>query len=128
MFFKSLVLRQAASTGRTPMIKFLGKRSIPQILDHHPKAHPASPSNQLPASFTAAESFSSYRQKAQQHGPLGRAHIVGVGSMSGSSLGPVTPSTGEYFDRRDLPERFRRTPINSTEIDAIETGGATLVC
>lgn len=130
MFLKTAVLRQAGVAGRTPLIKFLGKRSIPEMIDHNPRVHPASPSNELPPGFTASESssFSSYRQKAQQHGPLGRTNTVcGVGSVSGSSLGPITPSAGEFFDRRELPERFRRIPINPAEIDAIETGGATLV-
>jgi small subunit ribosomal protein YMR-31 len=48
--------------------------------------------------------------------------------MSGHSLGPVAPNKGEYFDRNELPVRFRRPPIDLAEIDAIETGGATLVC
>ena len=33
---------------------------------------------------------------------------------------------GEFFDRDDLPQRFRRTPFSLEEIDAIETGGASL--
>jgi small subunit ribosomal protein YMR-31 len=73
-------------------------------------------------------SFSSYRQTAQQHGPLGRAKAGDADSVSGHSLGPVAPAKGEYFDRNELPARFRRTPIDLVEIDAIETGGATLVC
>jgi len=103
-------------------------------IDHSPHAHPASPSHELPADWTSApksSSFSSYRQQAQQHGPLGRAKSGGdgsLGSMSGHSLGAVAPSKGEYFDRNELPARFRRTPIDLAEIDAIETGGATLVC
>jgi small subunit ribosomal protein YMR-31 len=105
-------------------------------VDHSPHAHPASPSHELPADWTTAPksssaSFSSYRQQAQQHGPLGRAKGSAdgsLGSMSGHSLGPVAPTKGDYFDRNDLPARFRRTPIDLTEIDAIETGGATLVC
>jgi small subunit ribosomal protein YMR-31 len=48
--------------------------------------------------------------------------------LSGHSLGPVAPAKGEYFDRNELPVRFRRSPIELAEIDAIETGGATLVC
>jgi small subunit ribosomal protein YMR-31 len=51
-----------------------------------------------------------------------------VGETSGHALGPVAAPKGEYFDRNELPARFRRTPIDLAEIDAIETAGATLVC
>lgn len=105
-------------------------------IDHSARPHPASPTHELPTGFAEAQkassstSFSSYRQKAQQHGPLGRiAKNDGtIGSLSGRALGSVAPSKGEYFDRNELPARFRRTPIDLAEIDAIETGGATLVC
>jgi len=137
MFSATKALRQASAAAhaeRTPMIKFIGKRSIPSSLDHTPRAHPASPSHELPADFTShkssSASFSSYRQKAQQHGPLGRARVNdgSIGSTPGSALGPVVPAKGEFFDRSELPARFRRAPIDLSEIDAIETGGATLVC
>jgi len=104
-------------------------------VDHSPHAHPAAPSHELPADWNTApksssSSFSSYRQQAQQHGPLGRTKSSdgSLGSLSGHSLGPVAPAKGEYFDRNELPARFRRSPIELAEIDAIETGGATLVC
>ncbi|KAG4424513.1 hypothetical protein IFR04_002391 [Cadophora malorum] len=136
--FATKCLRQASAAAhaeRTPMIKFLGKRSIPSSIDHTPHAHPASPTHELPADFTSSQksssaSFSSYRQQAQQHGPLGRSKAADgtLGSLSGQSLGSVAPAKGEFFDRSELPARFRRQPIDLSEIDAIETGGATLVC
>ncbi|PMD27214.1 hypothetical protein NA56DRAFT_227947 [Hyaloscypha hepaticicola] len=133
--FATKVLRASAAAERVPMIKFIGKRTIPASVDHSPHAHPAAPSHELPADWNTApksssSSFSSYRQQAQQHGPLGRTKSSdgSVGSMSGHSLGPVAPAKGEYFDRNELPARFRRSPIELAEIDAIETGGATLVC
>ncbi|CAG8955633.1 hypothetical protein HYFRA_00009587 [Hymenoscyphus fraxineus] len=127
--FATKILRQAAAAERAPMIKFLGKRTTPASIDHTPKAHPASP-YELPADFSksSSPSFSSYRQKAIQHGPLGRQNTGSIGSISGQSLGSVKPAKGEYFDRNELPARFRRTPLDMSEIDAIETGGATLVC
>ncbi|CZT10645.1 related to mitochondrial ribosomal protein [Rhynchosporium agropyri] len=137
--FATKCLRQASAAAahaeRTPLIKFIGKRSIPSSIDHTPQAHPASPSHELPADFASSQtssstSFSSYRQSAQQHGPLGRSKAADgtLGSSSGHSLGPVTPAKGEFFDRSELPARFRTQPIDLSEIDAIETGGATLVC
>ena len=50
-----------------------------------------------------------------------------MGALSGQSLGSVQPGKGVAFDRNELPERFRRRMIDVGEIDAIETGGATLV-
>lgn len=131
--FATKVLRASAAAERTPLIKFLGKRTIPSSVDHTPKAHPASPTHELPSDFSnqsSSPSFSSYRQQAQQHGPLGRAKAGegSIGALSGQSLGDVKPAKGEYFDRNELPVRFRRTKIDLSEIDAIETGGATLVC
>ncbi|KKK15015.1 hypothetical protein P175DRAFT_0441132 [Aspergillus ochraceoroseus IBT 24754] len=112
-------LRNAA---RTPLIRFLGKRSVPQSLDRAPRAHPASPTGILPDSFAA------YRAKAQQHGPLGRASFTqgSIGRSAGAALGPIKPNQGEFFDRSDLPTRFHRMPYTEAEIEAIETGGASL--
>ncbi|KAF7156870.1 hypothetical protein CNMCM5623_000715 [Aspergillus felis] len=110
------------SVARTPLIRFVGRRSVPQSIDHTPRPHPASPSGALPDSFAA------YRSKAQQHGPLGRASFSqgSVGRSAGASLGPVQPKQGEFFDRAELPTRFHRLPWTEAEIEAIETGGASL--
>ncbi|KAI4116097.1 MAG: hypothetical protein LQ345_003432 [Seirophora villosa] len=85
-------LRLLAQHQRTPLIKFLGKRSFPSIPlpsssqssliscaepappsnqssppeEEPPHPHPASPTHDLPSSFVA------YRSSAQQHGPLAR--------------------------------------------------------
>ncbi|KAL1968859.1 hypothetical protein VTN77DRAFT_1220 [Rasamsonia byssochlamydoides] len=117
------VLRNAS---RTPLIKFLGKRTVPESVDHTPRAHPASPTKTLP------ETFAAYRSKAQQHGPLntpGRLSSLSygaIGATPGATLGPVEPKPGEFFDRDELPERFHRLPWTQAEIEAIETGGASL--
>lgn len=148
----SLILR--AAHARTPMIKFLGKRSYPsecagivntfnladipiENVDHSPQPHPASPTHQLP------ESFASYRQKAQQHGPLGGqknsssgrsfgASMGGpttygaIGGKAGRDLGPIQPKEGEYFDISELPKRFQRRPWTEEELDATTSGGASM--
>ncbi|KAF2002645.1 hypothetical protein P154DRAFT_430492 [Amniculicola lignicola CBS 123094] len=112
------------SQARQPMIRFLGKRTTPSKIDHTPHAHPASPTNTLP------ESFASYRQKAQQHGPLNQtlSYSTGgrIGGQSGSSLGPVAAGKGEVFDRSELPARFQRLSWTQAEIEAVESGGASL--
>lgn len=95
-------------------------------VDHSPKVHPASPTPSLPDSFAA------YRSKAQQHGPLnspGRVSSLSygpIGGVPGASLGPIEPKKGESFDRDELPPRFHRLAWTQSEIDAIETGGASL--
>ncbi|KAI4246398.1 MAG: hypothetical protein L6R42_009927 [Xanthoria sp. 1 TBL-2021] len=69
-------LRLLAQQQRTPLIKFLGKRSFPKLSPSSasapadegapPHPHPASPTHDLPPSFAE------YRSNAQQHGPLAR--------------------------------------------------------
>ncbi|GAW15095.1 hypothetical protein EKO27_g7142 [Xylaria grammica] len=123
--FATRALRQATAHAaeRTPLIRFIGKREIPSNIDHTPHPHPASPTGSLPANFGHTHtSFSSYRDSAQQHGPLRKS----LGSIPASRLGPITAPKGQYFDRNELPERFRRTPISLAEIEAVESGGASL--
>lgn len=48
--------------------------------------------------------------------------------MSGASLGPVEAGGGLAFDKSELPAKFyHRIPWTQAEIEAIESGGATLV-
>ncbi|TKW53777.1 hypothetical protein CTA1_1202 [Colletotrichum tanaceti] len=131
--FATRVLRQAAAHAeRVPSIRFLGRRSIPSSIDHTPAPHPASPTGKLPANFGNGSaspkhtSFSTYRDHAQQHGPLQRSVSASVGGASGHSLGSVVPQSGVAFDRSELPARFRRQPIDMAEIEAVESGGAAL--
>ena len=119
-------------------------------IDHTPHAHPAAPT-----SFSLPETFASYRQKAQQHGPLGKGQnqtdrqflnpysnnssgssgAAGttsagfIGGRTGAELGPIRPQQpGVAFDRSELEPRFwRSTPWSADEIEAVETGGASLV-
>jgi small subunit ribosomal protein YMR-31 len=41
-------------------------------------------------------------------------------------LGSVQPKEGEVWDRNELPKRFRRTAFTEAEMEAIESGGASL--
>jgi small subunit ribosomal protein YMR-31 len=107
-------------------------------VDHTPKPHPASPQGELPANFSAYgngdnsarhASFSSYRDHAQQHGPLQksiRSSAGGIGGSAGAQLGEITPPKGVFFDSSELPARFRRAPIELAEIEAVESGGAAV--
>ncbi|KAK2671993.1 Ribosomal protein S36, mitochondrial [Fusarium oxysporum f. sp. vasinfectum] len=117
MFSATRALRQAAvHAERTPLIKFLGPRTIPSNVDHTPKPHPASGVEKLPESWsgygngdaaTTHKSFSSYRDHVQQHGPLQKS---GFGGTPAASLGSVKPPQGVAFDVSELPTRFHRAP------------------
>jgi small subunit ribosomal protein YMR-31 len=137
--FTTRALRQAAAHAeRTPLIRFIGPRTIPASVDHTPKPHPASPLGELPSNFSAYgngdnssrhASFSSYRDHAQQHGPLQKSirySAGGIGGSAGSQLGDVNPPQGVFFDTSELPARFRRAPIDLAEIEAVESGGAAV--
>lgn len=142
-----------AAHQRTPLIKFLGKRTVPSMafqprehrrsnanpsvaesVDHEPHAHPAAPSSSLP------DNFASYRSKVQQHGPLGGQASASpssssssstgaygaIGGHSGHELGSIEPKKGEFFDRSELPARFRKTPWTEEEMEAVTSGGASM--
>lgn len=101
-----------------------------ESVDHTPHVHPAAPSSSLP------DSFANYRSKAQQHGPLGgqvapassasSGAYGAIGGRTGHELGSVEARKGEFFDRSELPARFRRTPWTEEEIEAITSGGASM--
>ncbi|KAF3765332.1 hypothetical protein M406DRAFT_355876 [Cryphonectria parasitica EP155] len=132
--FATRALRQAAAHAeRVPSIKFLGKRTIPSAVDHTPQPHPASPSSSLPEDFsskTSHASFSEYRQRSQQYGPLRktwtRTAETGIGAAPAAALPSINPANGVFFDRDELPARFRRSVWSAEEIEAIESGGASV--
>lgn len=103
----------------------------PASIDHTPKPHPESPTHSLPSGFqSSSSSFSEYRDRSQQHGPLRRTHTRtaegGIGGTSAAALPSIKPAQGFYFDRDELPARFRRPVWSAEEIEAIESGGATM--
>jgi small subunit ribosomal protein YMR-31 len=100
---------------------------LAESLDHNPHAHPASPTHTLP------DSFASYRSKAQQHGPLGGQASLpsstiydSIGGHAGRALGSIKPKEGEFFDRSELPARFRKKAWSEEEIEAVTSAGASL--
>lgn len=48
-----------------------------------------------------------------------------IGGHTGHELGKVEPVKGEFFDRSELPQRFRRMAWTQTEIEAVGSGGAS---
>ncbi|PWW78927.1 hypothetical protein C7212DRAFT_167045 [Tuber magnatum] len=103
---------RASATGRTPLIQFLGKRSIPESVDHTPRPHPVAPTKALP------NSFAEYRKTAQQHGPLG--------DYKATTAASISPPKGQVFDRSQLPPRFWRLTLSKEEMEVIESGGAAM--
>jgi len=106
----SQVLR-ASTTGRTPLIQFLGKRSIPESIDHTPRPHPA-------ATKALPNSFAEYRKNSLQHGPLS--------GYKATTAASISPSKGQAFDRSELPPRFWRPTLSKQEMEIIESGGAAM--
>ena len=49
-----------------------------------------------------------------------------IGGHSAKELGSIKPKEGEFFDRSELPARFRKLEWTQREMDAIESGGAAL--
>jgi len=101
---------------RTPLIQFVGKRTIPESIDHTPRVHPQDPHKTLPSSFAQ------YREKAQQHGPLTGYRASSSSATENRNATALKP--GEYFDRSELPKRFWRLKVSQKEIEAVESGGA----
>ncbi|KAF3936655.1 hypothetical protein ABW19_dt0206881 [Dactylella cylindrospora] len=106
---------------RTPLIQFIGKRSIPEAIDHTPRVHPASPVSSLPTSFKQ------YREAiANQHGPLATRSASSSHAPSSKVNYVPKPKEGEFADRSELPQRFGRLRLSAAEIAAVESGGASL--
>lgn len=49
-----------------------------------------------------------------------------IGGHSAKQLGSVQPASGEFWDRSQLPKRFQRLQWSEAEIEAIESGGASM--
>lgn len=103
-------MRASIVAYRVPLIRFIGKRSIPSTLDHSLKAHPEGP-GELPSSFAQ------YRQSAQTHGPLARSSSTSSPAESGSV----------YLSVADLPKRFHYSQLSEAELENINSGGAFVV-
>lgn len=132
-------MKPTSVTLRTPLIHFLGKRTVPGKfkymlqhenlyfnlyitnptrtlnivnIDHTPRPHPMSPTGKLPPSF------SSFTPSA------------GIAASSGSTataLKYTPPAPGEYAAIKDLPARFRFKTLSDAEIENINEGGASVL-
>jgi len=49
-----------------------------------------------------------------------------IGGTSGSRLGSIKPKEGEYFDVSELPRRFQKRSWTDEEMDATNSGGASM--
>ena len=82
----------------------------------------------MSSASSSYDSFAAYRARAYQHGPLHQASLMRrfVNSGSSTSQKSVNPSR-EYIDRMDFSSQPHHLPYTEAEIDAIESGGATLL-
>lgn len=88
---------------------------IGAVESHDPQPHPQAPDNTLPKPIT---DFKRYRANAQQHGPLARAgHFP---SRQNNNNNNSSEQQDVYFDRNELPARFRRSVLSAEEIEAID--------
>lgn len=140
---KRTVPKSTSSPTPTDFVPHPTNASSPTDVDHSPHAHPESPDHALP------ESFAQYRNRAIQHGPLGGQQqqsaqrgpsqaqssaangqpmtpYGGIGGKTGQELGSIQPAKGEVWDRDELPARFRRMRWTEAEMEAVDSGGASM--
>ena len=48
-----------------------------------------------------------------------------IGARSGHELGDIQPPEGTAFDRSELPRKYGRMVWSESEIEAVESGGAS---
>ncbi|KAF8974572.1 hypothetical protein BDZ97DRAFT_1911744 [Flammula alnicola] len=107
-------LRSCSARARTPLIKFLGKRTYPSTPDA-PHPHPAAP-----AEFKAR--FAQFL--AKMNSSVSSESAAKLSSDSSSQQ----PSTGVYSEFWEAPPRFwkpRVRQLEEDEMDAIMSGGAS---
>jgi len=90
----------------TPLIHFLGKRTIPKNIDHTPHVHPLSGMTQLPKSF------------------FGGAGAGGAGSAAATES---ASSPGALDSVLDLPQRFKMPAISEEELEQVNSGAAEFI-
>ncbi|KAE8377133.1 hypothetical protein BDV26DRAFT_293435 [Aspergillus bertholletiae] len=115
----TVILQRAARVPRIPVAA--------QHFITFSAGHP-SPSPSMSSTGSSYESFAAYRSRAYQHGPLHQASVMrgSVRPGSGASKKPIS-SKGQPVDHEDLSPPAQRLPWTEAEIDAIESGGASLV-
>lgn len=82
-----------------PLIKFLGKRTVPKDIDHTPNVHPLSGMKKLPKSFFSSDSHTSAPNKGQNRVPT----------------------------LLDLPLKYRTPPIDLAELEQVNSGAAEII-
>ena len=51
----------------------------------------------------------------------------GIGGKTGQELGNLQPGKGYVWDRAELPQRFRRMRWTEAEMEAVNSGGASML-
>ena len=50
-----------------------------------------------------------------------------IGGKSGAELGQVKQAEGQFFDRSELPGRFKKLDWSEDEMEAVMSGGASSI-
>ena len=105
-----------SSGGRQPMIRFLGKRQPQKIslrttvVDSVSRGRHSKPIHQKPAAAPSTSTSTS----------------AGAGVASSSSMKPRVEGNGVHFTSLQDKAWFGRPKLSAEEIEAIESGGATM--
>ncbi|KAK6831797.1 hypothetical protein RU639_002888 [Aspergillus parasiticus] len=110
------------SAARAPRIRALGQHFVTRSVGH-PSRSPS-----MSSTSSSYDSFAAYRSRAYQHGPLHQASLMRglVNSRSAASEKSLI-FRDEYIDHGDLSSQTHHLPWTEAEIDAIESGGASLL-
>ncbi|KAG0259160.1 hypothetical protein BG011_002820 [Mortierella polycephala] len=108
----SAVRMAAVAQARVPMIRFIGPRSALPKEHHEATRHPAAPKDadyplKAGTPTKASPSSSSKPSSASTPGPLGTSRLE--------------------MNFAELPKRFHHPQLTEAEIEAVETGGATMI-
>ncbi|CAK9781517.1 hypothetical protein CC85DRAFT_282662 [Cutaneotrichosporon oleaginosum] len=106
---------------RTPLIQFLGKRSLPSST-HKPGPHPAAPKEIVEnfASFSAKSQSSSSSSSSSSFSASSHASAYGTGFL------PASKKPYDFENFWEAPSYlWQHTEMTEREIEAVMSGGAT---
>ncbi|KAF7623079.1 hypothetical protein F9C07_2286512 [Aspergillus flavus] len=115
----TIILQNAA---RAPRIRALGQHFVTRSAGQ-PSRLPS-----MSSTRSSYDSFAAYRSRAYQHGPLHQASFMrALANSRSGAYEKALNSRGEYIDHGDLSSQTHHLPWTEAEIDAIESGGASLL-
>ncbi|OGM47782.1 hypothetical protein ABOM_003323 [Aspergillus bombycis] len=115
----TITLQGAARASR---IRAIGQNFVTRSVGHPSRSPSMSPAS------SSYDSFVAYRSRAYQHGPLHQAPLMrGLVNPGSATSEGSTKSSGGCLDHGDVSSLTHHLPWTEAEIDAIESGGASLL-